>query len=70
MGEQEKRLIAPIVITFVMVVYYLIYFYVIIHMVGAFVSIILGVVPIVAAGVITLLCVKKIREYEGTDDNK
>ncbi len=69
MNNHEKKMIAPIVITILVVLYYITYFAFIISLVGGIFKILLGIIPIVISGVMIYVCVERIKEIEGGEED-
>ncbi|MCQ2542450.1 MAG: hypothetical protein MJ112_09145 [Lachnospiraceae bacterium] len=69
MNNHEKKMIAPIVITILVVLYYITYFAFIISLVDGIFKILLGIIPIVISGVMIYVCVERIKEIEGGEED-
>lgn len=69
MNNHKKKMIAPIVITILVVLYYITYFAFIISLVGGIFKILLGIIPIVISGVMIYVCVERIKEIEGGEED-
>lgn len=69
MNNHEKKMIAPIVITILVVLYYITYFAFIISLLGGIFRILLGIIPIVISGVMIYVCVERIKEIEGGEED-
>lgn len=70
MNVHVKKMIAPIVITVIAVAYFAFYFTVIIFSTESFVSkILLGLVPAATAGVMLGVCIQRIREIRGGEED-
>ena len=69
MNNHEKKMIASIVITILVVLYYITYFAFIISLVGGIFKILLGIIPIVISGVMIYVCVERIKEIEGGEED-
>lgn len=70
MNEHHKKMIAPIVITAVVVLYYLVYFGLLIALLDGWWKLLLGIVPIVLAGLMIAVCYERIREIrKGEEDD-
>ncbi len=67
--KHKKKMIAPVVITVVMILYYLVYFGFMIAAVPGIVKIILGVIPLALAAVSIYVCVERIREIRGGEED-
>lgn len=70
MSNHGKKKIAPIVITVLILIYYGIYFGVLISLLPSFWKIVVGIVPLLIAGVMLYVCIQRIREIdEGEEDD-
>ena len=63
MDEHGKKMIAPIVITVIVVLYYLLYFLPLI------LKILFGIIPLLLGGVMIYVCVERIREIKGGEED-
>lgn len=66
-----RKMVAPIVVTILLVLYYLAYFGFLIYFIDILaVRILLGIIPLALAGVMIYVCVERIREIkEGEEDD-
>ena len=62
-------MVAPIIITILFVLYLVIYFAVIINTVSGIMKILLGVVPLALAAVMIYVCIQRINEIKGGDED-
>ena len=70
MDLHKKKMIAPIVVTILMVLYYVIYFGILISLVEGIFKYALGIIPIVFCGVMVKVCIERIKEIKkGEDDD-
>ncbi len=67
--EHRKKMIAPIVITVILVLYYLIYFGAIIAVIDATWAVILGIVPVALGGVSIYVCCQRIEEIKSGEED-
>lgn len=68
--EHLKKMIAPVVITTFVVMYYIVYFVLIINFVGGIFKILLGIFPLIFAILMIYVCVQRIIEIEeGEEDD-
>lgn len=66
----KKKMVAPIVITALMILYYAVYFGFLVTQVSGIWKLLLGVVPLVLSAVMIKVCVERIREIkEGEEDD-
>ena len=69
MSEHDKKKIAPIVITILIVLYYTLYFTLIIFAVPGILTIIFGIVPLLLAGLMIYVCVQRMKEIDGGEED-
>lgn len=70
MDRRKKKMIAPIVVTVIMVLYYLAYFGFLISLLDVIWKFALGIIPLVLAGVMIYVCKERIDEIkEGEEDD-
>ncbi len=70
MSLHAKKMIAPIVVTIIMIIYYAVYFGVIIHAVDDVWKWLLGIVPVAFAALMIKVCIDRIKEIKkGEEDD-
>lgn len=70
MNLHGKKMIAPIIVTIVMVFYYVVYFGLLLSMLDGIWKYMLGILPIVFSAVMIKVCVERIKEIqEGEEDD-
>ena len=70
MNEHRKKMIAPIIITILFVLYYAFYFTIVIALPVGIWKIFLGIIPIILAVIMIYVCVQRIKEIkEGEEDD-
>ena len=70
MDLHSKKMIAPIIVSIILIGYYVVYFGVLVALVGGIWKIILGVIPIIFAGLILRVCIERIKEIKkGEEDD-
>lgn len=69
MKKQNKKLIAPIVISVLFVIYFIVYFGFLITLFDGFWKYILGVIPIVLAILMIAVCVERIKEIRSGEED-
>ena len=68
--EHKKKMIAPIVITVLVIIYYFAYFGLILAALDNFIAtIMLGIIPIALAGAMIYVCIQRINEIEGGEED-
>ena len=70
MDPHKKKMIAPIVVTALIVLYYVLYFAILISVVSGLWKIALGILPLALSGVMVKVCIERIKEIkEGEEDD-
>lgn len=69
MDDKKKKMVAPIIITILFVIYLVIYFAVIINEVTGIMKVLLAVVPLALAAVMIYVCIQRINEIKGGDED-
>ena len=69
MSEHDKKKIAPIIITIIVVLYYILYFTLVIFAVSGILTIIFGIVPLLLAGLMIYVCVQRMKEIDGGEED-
>ena len=70
MNEHGNKMIAPIIITILFVLYYAFYFTIVIALLDGIWKLFLGIIPIVLAVIMIYVCVQRIKEIEeGEEDD-
>ena len=70
MKEHKKKLIAPIVVSIIMVLYYVVYFGILIALLDGVWKWLLGIIPLAFTAVMLKVCIERINEIkEGEEDD-
>lgn len=70
MKEHKKKLIAPIIVTVLMVLYYIAYFGFLISLIDGIWQWLLGIIPLALAVVMLKVCIERINEIKkGEEDD-
>ncbi|MCR4866674.1 MAG: hypothetical protein K5921_07105 [Lachnospiraceae bacterium] len=69
MSEHDRKKIAPIIITIIVVLYYILYFTLLIFAVPGVLKIIFGIVPLLFAGLMIYVCVQRMKEIDGGEED-
>ena len=70
MDSKKRKLLAPIIVTIIMVLYYIAYFGLIIWALEGAWKYVLGIVPVALSAVMIAVCVERIKEIkEGEEDD-
>lgn len=68
--KKSKKMIAPILISVIIILYYVLYFGILMALLGGIWKYVLGIVPLLFAGVMIKVCVERIKEIkEGEEDD-
>ena len=70
MIEHKKKLIAPIVVSIIMVLYYVVYFGILIALIDGIWKWLLGIIPLAFTAVMLKVCIERINEIKkGEEDD-
>ncbi len=70
MNEHKKKMVAPIIITVLVVIYFILYFGVLIALIdNAVVRILLAIVPALLGVTMVGVCVQRIKEIKGGEED-
>ena len=69
MDETKKKMAAPIVVTVLMIVYYIVYFGFLITLVSGIWKYALGIIPLAFSGVMVKVCIERIKEIKKGEEN-
>ncbi len=70
MISHKKKMIAPIVVSVIVILYYAVYFGVLIALVNGIWRWVLGIIPIILAAVMAKVCIERINEIKkGEEDD-
>ena len=70
MNLKKKKMIAPILVTILMILYYIAYFGFLITMVSGFWKYMLAIIPLIMSAVMIKVCMERINEIkEGEEDD-
>ena len=69
MNSDKKKMIAPIVVTILMVAYYIVYFGFLITLVSGIWKYALGIIPLVFSIVMIKVCIERINEIKKGEEN-
>ena len=68
-SDHGKKKIAPLVITILVIIYYAVYFGILITIVPFKLKILLGIIPAVFAVVMVSVCVQRMKEIDGGEED-
>ena len=70
MDSHKKKMIAPIIITVIMILYYIAYFGFLISLLDGIWKYVLGIIPLVFSGTMIYVCIERINEIKkGEEDD-
>lgn len=70
MSEQEKKMIAPIVITVLLVMYYVLYFGILVAVMPYWpIKLVMGIIPLLLAAGLIVVCVQRIQEIRSGEED-
>ena len=69
MDENKKKMTAPIVVTVLMIVYYIVYFGFLITLVSGIWKYALGIIPLAFSIVMVKVCIERINEIKKGEEN-
>ena len=70
MNSHKKKMIAPIVITVIMILYYIAYFGFLIYLLDGIWKYVLGIIPLVFSGIMIYVCIERIIEIEKGEEDE
>jgi len=66
----KKKMIAPIIVSVVVILYYVVYFGALISVVDGLWRLLLGIVPVILSAVMGMVCIERINEIKkGEEDD-
>ena len=69
MRKNYKKLIAPIVISILLIIYFIVYFGFLITLLDGYLKYIFGVVPIIFAVITVYVCIERIKEIRSGEED-
>ena len=69
MDDHGKKIIAPVVVTIFMVLYFIFYFTMIIRTVTGLARVLLGIIPLAFTLVMVAVCVQRIKEIRSGEED-
>ena len=70
MDSHKKKMIAPIVVTVLMVIYYVLYFCLLVSVTSGLWRIALGILPLALSALMVKVCIERIKDIkEGEEDD-
>ena len=70
MNTHKRKMIAPIIVTVILILYYIAYFGIFIVLLDGIWKYVLGIIPLVFSGVTIYVCIERLNEIkEGEEDD-
>ncbi len=70
LNTHNKKIIAPIIITVIMILYYIAYFGFLISLLDGIWKYVLGIIPLIFSGIMVYICIERINEIKkGEEDD-
>ena len=70
LNSHKKKMVAPIIITTIMILYYIVYFGFLISLLDGIWKYALGIIPLVFSGIMVYVCIERIIEIrKGEEDD-
>ena len=67
--SQKRKLLAPIIISVIVILYYVVYFVFLVAMLEGIRKYILGIVPVILSVLMVKVCMERIREIKGGEED-
>ncbi len=68
--KKGKKMIAPIIVSVIIILYYVLYFGIVVTLLDGVLKYVLGIIPLFFTGVMIKVCVERIKEIkEGEEDD-
>ena len=69
MNAEKKKMVAPIVVTVIMIAYYIVYFGFLMSLLDGIWKYVLGIVPFVFSAVMIKVCIERLQEIKKGEEN-
>ena len=69
MNAEKKKMVAPIVVTVIMIAYYIVYFGFLMSLLDGIWKYVLGIVPLAFSAVMIKVCIERLREIKKGEEN-
>lgn len=70
MKEHKNKMIAPICITVIMLLYYALYFGILMALIeSVIIKLFVGIIPLALSGVMIYICIQRIQEIKGGEED-
>ena len=68
--KKSKKMIAPIIVSVIIILYYVLYFGIVVTLLDGILKYAMGIIPLFFTGVMIKVCVERIKEIkEGKEDD-
>ena len=68
-NEHNKKMVAPIIITALVIIYYIIYGTILIRVVPGIVGVLLVIIPLILSGAMLYVCMERINEIRSGEED-
>ena len=65
----KKKFITPIIVTVIMIIYFVVYFGFLITLIDGIFKYLLGIIPLIFIGVTVFVCVERIKEIRSGEED-
>ena len=69
MKSHGRKMIAPIVVSIIVVLYYVVYFGVLLSLLDGIWKYVLGIIPLLLSAVMVKVCIERIKEIKGGEED-
>ncbi len=69
MNFQKSKMLAPIIITIITILYFIVYFGLIITLLDGILKYLFGIIPLALSGVMGYVCIERISEIKKGEEN-
>lgn len=69
MKSKDKKMIAPIIISVIVVGYYILYFAILLSLLDGISRLVFGIIPIILSIVMIRVCIERINEIKGGEED-
>jgi lipopolysaccharide export LptBFGC system permease protein LptF len=69
MNNHKKKMVAPILITIFVVLYYVLYFGFIVSFLDGILQLLLGIIPLALSVVMIYVCIQRVKEIKGGEED-
>lgn len=69
MKMHSKKMVAPIIISIIIILYYIFYFGVLIFLLDSISKYVFGIIPIIFSAIMIKVCIERINEIKGGEED-